>query len=69
MPTSSTQQILTRLSSRGKQVVQGIGLYSNERIRQQILNLGMIGETMVTALTKCTNKKKGSNNNETAGRT
>ncbi|PPD77776.1 hypothetical protein GOBAR_DD25291 [Gossypium barbadense] len=31
MPTFSTQQILTRLSSRGKQVVQGIMLYTNDR--------------------------------------
>ncbi|PPE02783.1 hypothetical protein GOBAR_DD00198 [Gossypium barbadense] len=58
MPISSTQQILTRLRSRGKQAVQGIGLYTDERTGMQILNLGMRGETIVTAPTKCTNKRK-----------
>ncbi|PPS09664.1 hypothetical protein GOBAR_AA10989 [Gossypium barbadense] len=31
--------------------------------------LSMIGEIMVTAPTKCTNKRKGSDNKETTGRT
>ncbi|KAH1038773.1 hypothetical protein J1N35_040516 [Gossypium stocksii] len=65
MPTSSTQQILTRLCSKEKQVVQGIRLYPDERIGMQILNPGMRGETMVTAPTKCTSKKKGSINKKT----
>ncbi|PPD89743.1 hypothetical protein GOBAR_DD13324 [Gossypium barbadense] len=58
MPTSSTQQILTRLRSRGKQVVKGIGLYTDEKTGMQILNPSIKGETMVTAPTKCTNKIK-----------
>ncbi|PPD99014.1 hypothetical protein GOBAR_DD03978 [Gossypium barbadense] len=67
-PTPETQ-ILTRLRSRGKQVVQGIELYTDESIGIQILNLGMRRESMATASTKCTNKRKGSNNKETAGGT
>ncbi|KAG4157871.1 hypothetical protein ERO13_D02G090066v2 [Gossypium hirsutum] len=66
MPTSSTQQILTRLRSRGKQAMQEIGLYTNERIGMQILNSGMRGETMMTTPTKCTNKRK---DKETTGGT
>ncbi|TYH05754.1 hypothetical protein ES288_A08G106600v1 [Gossypium darwinii] len=58
MPTSSTQQILTRLRSR-----------ENKLTVIQILNPGMREETMVTAPTKCTNKRKGSNNKETIGGT
>ncbi|TYH83254.1 hypothetical protein ES332_D02G119700v1 [Gossypium tomentosum] len=69
MTISSTQQILTRLRRRGKQVVQGIGLYTDERIRMQILNPGMREETMVIVPTKCTNKRKGNNNMETVGAT
>ncbi|PPS09312.1 hypothetical protein GOBAR_AA11334 [Gossypium barbadense] len=53
----------------GKQAVQGIGIYTNERTVIQILNPGMREETMVTAPTKCTNKRKGSNNKETIGGT
>ncbi|PPS07785.1 hypothetical protein GOBAR_AA12854 [Gossypium barbadense] len=58
MPTFSTQQIHTRLRSKGKQAVQEIGLYTDERIGMQILNPSMRGETMVTTPTKCTNKRK-----------
>ncbi|KAH1074529.1 hypothetical protein J1N35_026857 [Gossypium stocksii] len=67
--TFLTQQILTRLRNKRKQVVQRIRLYTNEKKMMQILKLGIRRETMVTVPTKCINKRKGSNNKETVGGT
>ncbi|KAK8589720.1 hypothetical protein V6N12_024111 [Hibiscus sabdariffa] len=62
--TSSTNQLLMRLSTRGKQIVNGLGLYTDERTGMQILNPGFRGETVITLPKRHAKKRKESNNSD-----
>ncbi|KAK9011353.1 hypothetical protein V6N11_044205 [Hibiscus sabdariffa] len=62
--TSSTNQLLMRLSTRGKQIVNGLGLYTDERTGMQILNPGLRGKTVITLPKGQAKKRKESNNSD-----